>query len=77
MMAIFDEIFSQSVQSKLIYKGRLGTLMICLYLVLSTIFQLYWWKKPEYPEKITDLSKVTDKYYHLMLYLVHFAMRGI
>ena len=21
----------------------------------------YWWRKAEYPEKITDLSQVTDK----------------
>ena len=49
---------------------------------LLTIFQLYRgskfyrWRKPKCPQNTTDLPQVTDKLYHIMLYLVHIAWVG-
>ena len=71
---IFCSILGYLYMNPIEISRFLGWFMSCntTFNIISVILycggQFYCWRKPEYPEKITNLSQVTDKLCHIMLY---------
>ena len=61
----------------IINRVRVMALNTTLYFSYIVPVKFYWWRKPEYPEKTTNLPQVTDKLYHIKLYRVHLDISEI
>ena len=67
--------------SPLIYPTRKGVRVMVFNGTFNNISVISWWsvllvEKQEYPEKTTDMTRVTDELYHIMLYGIHHAWAG-
>jgi hypothetical protein len=70
------------INFKYLLKGLLWSWSYGSWIYSYLLFQLYcgdqfyWWSKPDYQKKATNLSQVTDKHYHInVVHLVLIEIR--
>ena len=64
------KIILVSLNINILFINVFATIKVSVVMVFNTTFnnisvisysQVYWWRKPEYPEKTIDMSQVNDK----------------